>query len=61
MEEGSGLHQRDRPQARDNLDSQHPVPRTLRARIAGLKDQAPASVFLAEGSPIKVYTKKRIG
>ncbi len=29
--------------------------------FAGLKDQAPASVFLAEGSPIKVYAKKRIG
>lgn len=28
--------------------------------FAGLKDQAPASVFLAEGSPIKVFSKKII-
>ncbi|HVW62111.1 MAG TPA: DUF2071 domain-containing protein [Puia sp.] len=28
--------------------------------FAGLKDQTPASVFLAEGSPIKVFSKKII-
>jgi len=28
--------------------------------FAGLSEQAPASVFLAEGSPVKVYSKKRI-
>jgi uncharacterized protein YqjF (DUF2071 family) len=29
--------------------------------FAGLREQLPASVFLAEGSPVKVYPKQRIG
>lgn len=31
------------------------------ASFAGLQEQAPESVFMAGGSPIKVYGKKRIG
>jgi uncharacterized protein YqjF (DUF2071 family) len=29
--------------------------------FAGLRNQSPGSVFLAEGSPVKVYPKQRIG